>query len=252
MNFKIQGIAKCDKIHVFQRLHEDRKIADDRINLHTLRHLHFLRQLHSRSLAILSCCRYNLASLWIPGIQIIAEVKVLVYLVNTSQLLQQYLRLLGIALHDFLEHVHACHAQITHGRGKGHVHQQIAVQQVIELFAIDAHGDVPFLGIPLKTDGGYVDVLSRIGMLSIQTADDRIFLPEMFLDDTVKTILSKIKYMRPSATCHDVTVMVQEVHVEVLVLIDSHRHLQLLVGLFIERKRAFRRKIQRHTGCEHG
>lgn len=41
--------------------------------------------------------------------------------------------------------------------------------------------------------------------------------------------------MRPSATSHDVTVMVQKVHVEVLVLVDSHRHLQLLVGLFIER-----------------
>ena len=99
-----------------------------------------------------------------------------------------------------------------------------------------------------------MDVLSRIGMLSIQTADDRIFLPKMFLDDALKTvitILSKIKYMRPSATCHDISVMVQEVHVEVLVFVDSHRHFQLLVGLFVERKRAFRRKIQRHAGCEH-
>lgn len=39
--------------------------------------------------------------------------------------------------------------------------------------------------------------------------------------------------MRPSATSHDVTVMVQEVHVEVLVFVDSHRHLQLLVGLLL-------------------
>ena len=99
-----------------------------------------------------------------------------------------------------------------------------------------------------------MDVLSRIGMLSIQTADDRIFLPEMFFDDlfvTVITVFSKVQHMRPSAACHDITIMVQEVHVEVLVLVDSHRHLQLLMGFLIERKRAFRRKIQRHTGCEH-
>lgn len=129
------------------------------------------------------------------------------------------------------------------------------MQQVIELFSIDAHGDIPFLGITLKADGGDMNVLSRIGILSVQTADDRIFLPEMFFDDALKTvitILCEIKYMRPSATCHDVTVMVQEVHVEVLVFVDSHRHLQLLMGFLIERKRAFRRKIQRHTGCEHG
>ena len=37
--------------------------------------------------------------------------------------------------------------------------------------------DIPLLGITLKADGGDMDVLSRIGMLSIQTADDRIFLP---------------------------------------------------------------------------
>ena len=128
------------------------------------------------------------------------------------------------------------------------------MQQIFELLPIDAHGDVPFLGIPLKTNGGYVNVLSRISMLSIQTADNRIFLPEMFLDDALKTvitILRKIKNMRPSAACHDITVMVQEVHVEVLVLVDPHRHFQLLAGLIIERKRAFRRKIQRHTSCEH-
>ena len=128
------------------------------------------------------------------------------------------------------------------------------MQQVIELFSIDAHGDIPFLGITLKADGGDVNVLSRIGMLSIQAADDRIFLPEMFFDDlfvTVITILCKVQHMRPSAACHDIPVMVQEVHIEVLVLVDSHRHLQLLMGFLIERKRAFRWKIQRHTGCEH-
>ena len=99
-----------------------------------------------------------------------------------------------------------------------------------------------------------MDVFGSIGMLSIQTADDRIFLPEMFLDDlfiAVITIFCKVQHMRPFAACHDISVMVQEVRVEVLVLIDPHRHLQLLVGLFVERKRAFRRKIQRHTGCEH-
>ena len=99
-----------------------------------------------------------------------------------------------------------------------------------------------------------MDVLSRIGMLSVQTADDRIFLPEMFFDDlfvTVITVFCKVQYMRPSAACHDITIMVQKVHVEVLVFVDSHRHLQLLMGFLIERKRAFRRKIQRHTVCEH-
>ena len=128
------------------------------------------------------------------------------------------------------------------------------MQQIFELLPIDAHGDIPLLGITLKTNGRYMNVLSRISMLSIQTADDRIFLPEMFLDDALKTvitILSKIKNMRPSATCHDVTVMVQKVHIEVLVLVNPHRHLQLFVGLFIERKSAFRRKIQRHTRCKH-
>ena len=128
------------------------------------------------------------------------------------------------------------------------------MQQVIELFSLDAHGDIPFLGIALKANGGDVNVLSRIGMLSIQAADDRIFLPEMFFDDlfvTVITVLCKVQYMRPSAACHDITVMVQEVHVEVLVLVDSHRHFQLLMGFLSECKLAFRRKIQRHTGCEH-
>ena len=65
-----------------------------------------------------------------------------------------------------------------------------------------------------------MDVLSRIGMLSIQTADDRIFLPEMFFDDmlvVVITVFCKVQHMRPSAACHDISVMVQEVHVEVLV-----------------------------------
>ena len=128
------------------------------------------------------------------------------------------------------------------------------MQQVIELLSIDAHGDIPFLWIALKADGGDMDVLCRIGMLSIQTADDRIFLPEMFFDDlfvTIITVFCEIQYMRPSAACHDISVMVQEIHVEVLVLVDSYRHLQLLMGFLIERKRAFRRKIQRNTGCEH-
>ena len=138
--------------------------------------------------------------------------------------------------------------------GPRRFHQEITMQQVFELLTIDAHGDVPFLGIPLKADSRYVNVLSRISMLSIQTADNRIFLPEMFFDDALKTVITifcEIQHMRPSAACHDIPVMVQEVHVEVLVLVDSHRHLQLLVGLFIERKRAFRRKIQRHTRCKH-
>ena len=192
-----------------------------------------LRQFHSRSLTVFSCCRYNLACLRISGIQIIAEVKVLVYLVDTCQLLQQYLRLLGIAFHDFLEHVHACHAQITHSRSKRYVHQQIVVQQIIKLFSIDTHGDIPFLGITLKADGGDMDVLSRISMLSIQTADDRIFLPEMFFNNlfvTVITVFRKVQHMRPSAACHNITIMVQKVHVEVLVFVDSHRHLQLAYG----------------------
>ena len=38
--------------------------------------------------------------------------------------------------------------------------------------------DIPILGITLKADGGDMDVLCRIGMLTIQAADDRIFLPE--------------------------------------------------------------------------
>ena len=128
------------------------------------------------------------------------------------------------------------------------------MQQVIKLFSIDAHGDIPFLWIAFKADGGDVDVLSRISMLSIQTADDRIFLPEMFFDDmliAVITVLCKVQHLRPSASCHDISIMVQEVHVDVLVLVDPHRHLQLLMGLLVERKRAFWRKIQRHTGCEH-
>ena len=80
------------------------------------------------------------------------------------------------------------------------------------------------------------------------------YLLEMFFDDlfvTIITVFCKVQHMRPSAACHDISVMVQEVHVEVLVLIDSHRHLLLLMRFPVERKRAFRRKIQRHTGCEH-
>jgi hypothetical protein len=72
------------------------------------------------------------------------------------------------------------------------------------------------------------------------------YLPEMFFDDlfiTVITVFCKVQYMRPSAARHDITIMVQEVHVEVLVLIDSHRHLLLLMRFPVERKRAFRWKI---------
>ena len=108
--------------------------------------------------------------------------------------------------------------------------------QVIELFSIDAHGDIPFLGMSFKSDGGDMDVLGCIGMLTIQTADDRIFLLEMSLDHhlyAVKSILSEVQYMRPTAARHDISVMVQEVHIEVLVFVDSHRHLQLLVALLI-------------------
>ena len=99
-----------------------------------------------------------------------------------------------------------------------------------------------------------MDVLSRISMLTIQAADDRIFLPEMSLDHhlyAVKSILRKVQHMRPTAASHDISIMVQEVHVEVLVFVDSHRHFQLFVGLLVERKRAFRWKIQRHTRSKH-
>lgn len=99
-----------------------------------------------------------------------------------------------------------------------------------------------------------MDILSRIGMLSVQTADDGIFLQEMFFDDmliAIITVFSKVQHELPSAACHDISIMVQEVHVEVLVLVDSQRHLQLLIGFLIERKRTFRQKIQRHTICEH-
>lgn len=116
------------------------------------------------------------------------------------------------------------------------------MQQIIELFSIDAYGDKPLFWITFKTDGGDMDVLGSIGMLTIQTTDDRIFLPEMFFDNlfvTVITILYKVQYMRPSTACHDISVMVQKVHVEVLVLVDPHRHLQLLMRLLVERKRAF-------------
>lgn len=43
------------------------------------------------------------------------------------------------------------------------------MQQIIELFSIDAHGDKPLFWITIKTDGGYMDVLGSIGMLTIQT-----------------------------------------------------------------------------------
>jgi len=88
IDFKIQGITEYDEVHVFQRFREEKEIGTDWVHLHILWHFYFLRQFHSRSLTVFSRCRYNLACLWIPGIQIIAEVKVLVYLVNTCQLLQ--------------------------------------------------------------------------------------------------------------------------------------------------------------------
>ena len=91
-----------------------------------------------------------------------------------------------------------------------------------------------------------MDVLGCIGMLTIQTTDDRIFLLEMTFDHhlyAVKSVLREVQHMCPSAACHDISVMVQEVHVEVLMIIDSHRHLQLLMRLLVECKRAFWRKI---------
>ena len=101
-----------------------------------------------------------------------------------------------------------------------------------------AKGDVVVILGP--SGSGKTTLLRCINFLEQATSG------EMFFDDlfvTVITVLSKVQHMRPSAACHDISVMVQEVHVEVLVLVDSHRHLQLLVGLFIERKRTFRRKI---------